>query len=130
MPWRRWSVLQAFFRTTHSCTMRRGLCVQLLFEVQTRLLTRMLGGCGMSPVTSSPEPEGRPPCTTPHSIRVRPARMLSCFNRWRAPICEQSIPVDVIWAQACGWRTHATTMRIGSATYHNVLVLSFVLDRK
>src|ERR1017187_9129277 len=103
-----------------------SLCVQLVGPLQVRLLTRILGGDGSSPVTASPEPVGRPPCTTPHSIKAKPARMLSCINRRRAPICEQSIPVDVIWARACGWRTHATTMRMGSATYHKVLVLSFI----
>src|SRR5208282_2723714 len=47
-----------------------------------------------------------------------------------AAIWEQSIPVEVIWATAgAGLRTHATSISIGSAMYHGILlVLIFTLS--
>src|ERR1039458_5347214 len=106
------------------CHTLLSLCVQLLPEVQVRLLTRMLGGRAWSPSTPSPEPPGLGRGITPHSIRAKPARMLSCCSRCNAAICEQSMPVEVIWATAgAGLTTHATTISIGSAMYHRFLVL-------
>src|SRR5271166_2864835 len=109
------------------CHTLLSLFVQLLPEEQLRLLTMTLGGTGASPLTASPSPAASGLGITPHSIRAKPARMLSCFNRRRAAICEQSIPVEVIWAWAgAGLRIHATSISIGGAMYQNVLFVLIV----
>src|SRR5208337_2229278 len=101
---------------------------QVLPEEQLRLLTRTLGGKGASPSTASPEPAATGVGITPHSMRVLPARWLSCTNKRAEAIWEQSIPVEVIWAWTTdGPRTHAATSSTGSAKYNDMLILPFVI---
>src|SRR5208283_17035 len=111
------------------CHTLLSLFVQLLPEEQLRLLTMMFGGRA-SPLTSSPWPAASGLGITPHSMRTKPARILSCFIRLRAAISEQSMPVEVIWARTgAELRTHATSTRIGGAMYDSILfVLIFTLS--
>jgi len=67
-------------------------------EQSDPLLTRMLGGAGALRVALAAV--GCPPCTMPHSIRIRPERMLSCIMSDGTLIWAQSTPIEVIWALA------------------------------
>jgi hypothetical protein len=58
------------------------------------LLTRMFGGVVAALVATLAE--GFPPCTIPHSIRIRPAPKLSSLISVGMLISEQSTPMEVI----------------------------------